>query len=662
MKILFLTAACSAALLANTGAHASVATEAALAVHPLDALSAEEIAEATRIVTADKRWGKGARIASIALLDPPKADVLQGRAGPRRSQVILLLPDGAAQVVVNLTSGKLEDWRVAPGRQPSFLLEELMTAVDVLKADSGWQVAMRRRGITDLSGILCNPLAVGAFGEGELKGRRLVNVSCYDATGARNNTFARPIEGVMAVVDLHQRKVAKLIDLGEVSMAQDVPQHDYASQKIHRTPLKPVLGETPEGPNVTIANGMVRWDNWRFHLRLDRRVGHTISLLSWNDFGKERSVAYQIAPSEMFVPYMDPDTTWSFKSYLDAGEYGLGLLATPLSPGHDCPANAIFQDAVVSGDDGKPVTIPRAMCIYERNAGEPLWRHTDMFTQDMQSRPGVELVVRSISVIGNYDYVIDYVLNQAAEIEVSVGATGIDAVKGVESRSMGDPRVPEETAVGTLIAPQLVGVNHDHYVAFRLDLDIDGPTNQALEGRFVRKPVDVPGIRRSIWQIETSPVEREGAIGGGHGSHETTLRIAGTSPTGTLGHLPSYALMPGHQTISLLDDADPIQQRAAFSGASTWLTRHDPDELYASGFWANQSEAGEGLSAYVKDAQSIKDADVVLWQVVGFRHVTRTEDWPIMPILWHSFRLRPHNFFARNPSMDVAPDLDRRQR
>jgi primary-amine oxidase len=660
MKNCILASMCTAALMVGTGTDASAAAANAPAVHSLDALSEAEIGEAARIVTADNRWGGGARIASISLLEPPKADVIEGRTGPRRSQIILLLADGAARVVVNLSTGTIEAWETAPGRQPSFLLEELMTAVDVLKADPEWQAAMRRRGITDFSGILCNPLAVGAFGDREFKGRRLVNVSCYDATGARNNTFARPVEGVMAVVDLHQRKLARLIDLGAVSMAKDVPQHDYASQKVHRTPLKPVLGALPEGPNVTVKDGLVRWDNWSFHLRLDRRVGHTISLLRWNDFGKERSVAYQIAPSEMFVPYMDPDTTWSFKSYLDAGEYGLGLLATPLSPGRDCPANAIFRDAVVSGDDGKPVTIPRAICIYERNAGEPLWRHTDMFTQDEQSRPGVELVIRSISVIGNYDYVIDYVLNQAAEIEVRVGATGIDAVKGVESASMRDPRAAAETAVGTLVAPRLVGVNHDHYVAFRLDLDIDSPINQALQGRFVRKPVEATGVRRSIWQIETSQIKREGPVGNSHSDHDTTLRIAGASAAGALGHVPGYALMPGHQTVSLLDQADPIQQRAAFSGSPTWLTRHNPEELYASGFWANQSDAGEGLPAYVKDSQSIADADLVLWQVVGFRHVTRTEDWPIMPILWHSFRLRPHNFFDRNPAMDVSPDLDRR--
>ena len=39
--------------------------------------------------------------------------------------------------------------------------------------------------------------------------------------------------------------------------------------------------------------------------------------------------------------------------------------------------------------------------------------------------------MRTASEVGNYDYLLDYVFQQNGMIRVMVGATGLDAVKGV---------------------------------------------------------------------------------------------------------------------------------------------------------------------------------------------------------------------------------------
>jgi len=41
--------------------------------------------------------------------------------------------------------------------------------------------------------------------------------------------------------------------------------------------------------------------------------------------------------------------------------------------------------------------------------------------------------------------------------------------------------------------------------------------------------------------------------------------------------------------------------------------------------------------------------------VFGLHHITRPEDWPIMPADTISFWLKPFGFFDQNPSIDVAP-------
>ena len=57
----------------------------------------------------------------------------------------------------------------------------------------------------------------------------------------------------------------------------------------------------------------------------------------------------------MFVPYMDPDAGWQSRTYFDTGEYGAGVLATPLERGVDCPETAAFLPGVFASDKGEAV-------------------------------------------------------------------------------------------------------------------------------------------------------------------------------------------------------------------------------------------------------------------------------------------------------------------
>jgi primary-amine oxidase len=43
----------------------------------------------------------------------------------------------------------------------------------------------------------------------------------------------------------------------------------------------------------------------------------------------------------------------------------------------------------------------------------------------------------------------------------------------------------------------------------------------------------------------------------------------------------------------------------------------------------------------------------VAWFTLGFHHVPRPEDWPLMPVARHSIEIRPVGFFTRNPAIDL---------
>ena len=95
----------------------------------------------------------------------------------------------------------------------------------------------------------------------------------------------------------------------------------------------------------------------------------------------------------------------------------------------------------------------------------------------------------------------------------------------------------------------------------------------------------------------------------------------------------------------------------AKQGAQTfyhlWVTPFAPQERYAEGMYPNQSHGGDGLPRWTQANRAIEHTDIVRWYTLGLHHVVRAEDWPVMPTVWHGFELRPFDFFARNPALDV---------
>jgi primary-amine oxidase len=51
--------------------------------------------------------------------------------------------------------------------------------------------------------------------------------------------------------------------------------------------------------------------------------------------------------------------------------------------------------------------------------------------------------------------------------------------------------------------------------------------------------------------------------------------------------------------------------------------------------------------------RDIEATDIVAWYTIGFHHVRRAEDRPVMPTAWHDFELRPFDCFPQNPAMGL---------
>jgi primary-amine oxidase len=540
------------------------------------------------------------------------------------------------------------------GVQSAVSSEEWAEARRITRNDRGWQQAMRRRGYTAFDRLVCTAFSAGNSGDPGEEGRRVVRVVCFDRAGPGDgsigNLWARPIEGLVAVVDLDAGSVVRVIDTGPVRPGGEFGA--FGAKELRRPEKYREAGSVQR--DVAIDLHQVRWRGWSFHYRIEPRAGLVLSLVRHDDAGRERLVLYRGSVAEMFVPYMDPMPAWSFRGWLDAGEYGFGTSASPLTRGIDCPADAVMLDALFADARGRPREARSVACLFERRSGAPLWRHAESANRSYAGYPARELVMRTIPSLGNYDYVIDWVLTESGAIRIDVGATGIDAVKGVAAGSMRDTSAAADTAYGTLVAPNLVGVNHDHFLSLRLDLDIDGTGNTLM--RETLQVQAATGGGRSVWILDAQPVTAEGPLGeGGPHGDAAVWRIVNPNLTNRLGQHPGYELRPGHTATSLLPPDNLVQRRAGFSAAPLWLTAYDRHEMYAAGPYPNQSSGGEGLPSYAARRRPVENADIVLWYTMGFHHLTRPEDWPVMNTVWHSVSLVPYGFFDRNPNLTLSP-------
>lgn len=248
-------------------------------VHPLDPLSLEEIAAVRGLVAGHAGFTATMRFALVELREPAKAAVLAwapGQAVVRAARVVLLDTGSGAvvEVVADLNSGAVGSWNNVPvdrppHGQPPILVAEFMKLDGIVKSDPAWRAAVMRRGIVeaDFPLVQVDPFSAGNFGYKEEQGRRLVRAVSYWRGGPKDNGYAHPIEGVVAVVDLIAGRILTLVD---DPVAIPIPRrtHNYhrAALPPPRTDLRPLSISQPEGPSFTVDGWALRWQNWNVRL------------------------------------------------------------------------------------------------------------------------------------------------------------------------------------------------------------------------------------------------------------------------------------------------------------------------------------------------------------------------------------------------------------
>ncbi len=620
-------------------------------MHPLDPLTADEVARAVALARTAPALSATLRVVSVEAVEPDKADYLAWRAGGpalAREALVVIVDQGSergVEVAVSLDAERVLRTAVLDeGVHPAIHVEEFDIAGEVVRADPRYIEAIARRGLAP-EDVYVEAWSAGAHEE---RSRRLVRcISWLRRPGERDNPYARPLFGLVAVVDLNRMEVVRVDDHGPGTPppALDGDFHDGAGEP-YRADLQRIDIAQPDGPSFTLDGHHLTWQKWDLRVAVHPREGLVLHDIGYTDRGERRSLCHRASIAELVIPYGDPNPTTHFKNVFDTGEYGMGPLTNSLVLGCDCLGEIRYLDVVTNRMDGSPLVIENGICIHEED-DNLLWKHTHWSGRVDRARAR-RLVISSIATVGNYEYGYFWYLHLDGSMRFEAKLTGIVHTAG----HVDAERSPYSLPLGDGV----VTSNHQHFFCARLDLDIDGTANTAFETEAVCEPWGPGNPDGTAFRPSRRTYARESEARS-HVSPETArrFRVENRARTNRIGDPVAYELIPGENVLPMQQPDSAIRRRAGLLDHHVWVTPYRRDERYPAGDYPNQSAPDLGLPAWTAADRDLVDEDVVLWYVFGAHHFPRLEDWPVMPVVRCGFELRPVGFFDRNPALDVPP-------
>jgi primary-amine oxidase len=616
--------------------------------HPLDMTTEAEVGAVRDILDGAGLLSESIRWAFFAPEEPAKAEVLAhapGTAPDRRFRVVLLdLATGTSRdVVVSVSHERVDsvhDLDPATSGQPPIIDSEFELIEEIVNANAEWTEALRRRGL-DPAMVRSVPLSAGVYDYPEEVGRRIVRSFGFRQDHPKDHPWAHPVDGLVAYVDLTRRVVTKVIDQRVLPVPAESGNYDDPEVTgPQRTTLKPIEITQPEGPSFTVEGNRVQWEKWDLRIGFNEREGLTLHQISFDG----RPIVYRASIAEMVVPYADPSPVRFWQNYFDCGEYMFARYADSLELGCDCVGEIHYTDAVIADDLGAPKTIRNAICMHEEDYGV-LWKHTDLFTGARETRRQRRMVFSFFTPIGNYDYGFYWYLYLDGTIQCEVKATGI----------LFTSAYPEEgNEYATEVAPGLGAPYHQHLFSARLDMTVDGTRNAVDEIEAQRVPMSEENPHGNAFRrARTRLTSESSAQRLADNSVGRTWHIVNPDKLNRYGNPVGYALRPEGQPALLADESSSIRARATFATRHLWVTRYDPAQRYPAGDFVNQNPGGDGLPRWTAADRNVDGEDIVVWHTFGPTHFPRPEDWPVMPVDYAGFTLKPVGFFDRNPTLDV---------
>ncbi|KAG5811662.1 hypothetical protein H9Q74_004549 [Fusarium xylarioides] len=466
-------------------------------------------------------------------------------------------PPQSHEAIIDLSTRKIRQIEsIRADAQAAFTSEEL-DDVRIICLDSPvFKERIAKFNLPQGFEVVVEPWPYGGLDAADGPNRRHMQALIYaaDTKNRECNFWGYPLP-IIPVIDAETREVIRIHEVatGGGNDPHTFAEGDYAKVNIdHMTPSEYVPELLPGG------------------LRRDL---------------KELNVVQPSGPS-----FNVEDSNQAF----DFGDGTLGDACNNLQLGCDCLGVIKYFDGVLVDHSGTARTTKNVICLHEQDNGIN-WKHTNWRTGRAVVTRRRELVVQFIITLANYEYIFNYIFDQAGAITVQARATGIVSSVLIEEG--------KTAPWGNVVSPGILAQNHQHIFCVRIDPAIDGHQNTLVQTESLPMPID-----------------------------------ARTNPNGN-----AYQVVTTPITASAVLDANPLQ-----------IARSRDNEFYAGGRYTLQSVSEvEGVADAADRNDDVFQQDIVLWSVFGLTHNPRVEDWPVMPVEILDLHIKPADFFTANPAIDV---------
>ncbi|MFE4080164.1 histamine oxidase, partial [Paenarthrobacter sp. YIM B13468] len=190
------------------------------------------------------------RIAYLGLIEPPRG--VKEHEEDRRFRVFIHDISGGAptDVLVSVTRGEVLsavelDTKVS-GELP-VIEEEFELVEQLLATDERWLAALAARRL-EVEKVRVAPLSAGVFEYEEERGRRILRGLAFVQDFPEDSAWAHPVDGLVAYVDVVNKEVTQVIDLGVMPIPEE--HGNYTDPELTgplRTTQKPISITQPEG-------------------------------------------------------------------------------------------------------------------------------------------------------------------------------------------------------------------------------------------------------------------------------------------------------------------------------------------------------------------------------------------------------------------------------